>query len=447
MIQELDLRIPIQDYSLNSTLNLKEVANPGEQATMNAVIFELLEKTKFFGRFVIFFLSVGIHKSFGVLLPYLVAGLDTDVAMVGWAYGFYGGLLFLIGPISGALTLYYGARSVCIVGGVLAAIGIIMSSSVASPIQFCSSLDWAWANNTAKYPTSLRQLPDSFALANGISISGASFGMMVIPPMAERLVEEYGWRGAVLLIGAIDAHMVFAASLLKSSKHESTKKGYLRMNDNDSKDIETRSLKDILLASLDVKLFALEPLIIFYDIIIFFFIIIYSAWTVFLVPHAIVRGISPINAAYLSTVAGLCNLFGRIAYAPIIDKGIMDSRDMFALLSALNAGLFIFDSYFNTYTLMSFSAAVAGFVIGAGNSVWTMIIKQFVDECSVGTFIGALGWTHLFSGIGSMISSPLVGLSYDRLQSYDLVFLMMGIISALTCLFLGAVRVIHKYVA
>ena len=49
------------------------------------------------GKFVVSFLAFGIYKSFGVLLPYFVIGLDADVISIGWGFGLYGGLVYLLG--------------------------------------------------------------------------------------------------------------------------------------------------------------------------------------------------------------------------------------------------------------------------------------------------------------------------------------------------------------
>lgn len=40
-------------------------------------------------------------------------------------------------------------------------------------------------------------------LANGICISGSAFGSIILPPILRYLLEEYGYRGAILIMGAI----------------------------------------------------------------------------------------------------------------------------------------------------------------------------------------------------------------------------------------------------
>lgn len=48
-------------------------------------------------------------------------------------------------------------------------------------------------------------------LANGICISGSAFGSIILPPILRYLLEEYGYRGAVLIMGAITLNTWVAA--------------------------------------------------------------------------------------------------------------------------------------------------------------------------------------------------------------------------------------------
>lgn len=48
-------------------------------------------------------------------------------------------------------------------------------------------------------------------LANGICISGSAFGSIILPPILRYLLENYGYRGAVLIMGAITLNTWVAA--------------------------------------------------------------------------------------------------------------------------------------------------------------------------------------------------------------------------------------------
>ena len=272
---------------------------------------------------------------------------------------------------------------------------------------------------------------DGFALANGIALGGASIGMMVLPPLTEIFLEVYGWRGTFLLLGAIDFHVVFAGALMRTDKQQNDYiplhtggRHHEVLEDREQKKSSTFYLfKDQLIKSLDINLFRNEPMILFYDITIFLFGLVYSVWTVYLVPHAIARGMNEADAAFLSTISGVTNFFGRVVYAPIVDRNLLDSRDMFAIISVINAVMFLTDPLYDTYALLAVSAAVVGFTIGTGNSLWTVMIKQFIEECKAGSFVSTLGWACLFTGLASVVSSPISG----ETTTYIVLFFFVGI--------------------
>ncbi len=254
---------------------------------------------------------------------------------------------------------------------------------------------------------------ETFALANGIALGGASFGMMVLPPLTEILVETYGWHSAFLLLGALDLHVIVAGAMIRISEHYDEEEISL-LNENKHR----HSISNTFLKSLDLNVFRTQPMIIFYDVLITLFSIVFSVWTVYLIPNAEIRGISGQDASLLSTVAGFTNFFGRVASGPIVDIGWVDSRDLFVGVSIINTVIFVADPVFDTYTLMCINAAIAGLSMGAGNNLWTVMVKQFVDECGVSSsFVGTLGWATLFSGVGNIIS-PLIAGKYLKNARY-----------------------------
>ncbi|XP_071499115.1 monocarboxylate transporter 9-like [Diadema antillarum] len=57
--------------------------------------------------------------------------------------------------------------------------------------------------------------PDLFEFASGISLCGGAVGLMVLPILFEVFFESFGWRGAVLLLGALTVHSVVVGALLR----------------------------------------------------------------------------------------------------------------------------------------------------------------------------------------------------------------------------------------
>ena len=92
-------------------------------------------------------------------------------------------------------------------------------------------------------------------VANGISVSGNAIGGVIMPPLMEHLVEQYGFRGSMLVLGGLLLHVCLGASLFRplalipSSKPiSSSKESQARLIEKDEKksekglEVETKSV-------------------------------------------------------------------------------------------------------------------------------------------------------------------------------------------------------------
>ena len=52
------------------------------------------------------------------------------------------------------------------------------------------------------------QCGNNFGLLYGIGKSGYAFGMALVPLLADYLMADYGWRGSLMLIGALMGHLI-----------------------------------------------------------------------------------------------------------------------------------------------------------------------------------------------------------------------------------------------
>ena len=53
---------------------------------------------------------------------------------------------------------------------------------------------------------------ERYNLAVGISHTGMSIGIMTIPLRTQLLIDTYGWRGCMLLLGGINLHLVVSGA-------------------------------------------------------------------------------------------------------------------------------------------------------------------------------------------------------------------------------------------
>ncbi|CAG5000190.1 unnamed protein product [Parnassius apollo] len=160
----------------------------------------------------------GTIKSFGVLLVEFNDVFETSASassgIVALCYFLYSSL----GPISSILSVKWSYRTVTLIGGCFAAFGMIFSSWAFS-IGYLYFSFGAMVGTGAglAFPPTVYIVTSYFVrlrgLANGICMSGSAFGSIILPPVLRYLLETYGYKGAVLILGGIMLN-VWAAALL-----------------------------------------------------------------------------------------------------------------------------------------------------------------------------------------------------------------------------------------
>ncbi|CAH2987776.1 unnamed protein product [Chilo suppressalis] len=172
----------------------------------------------------------GTIKSFGVLLVEFNDVFHTSASaasgIVALCYFLYSSL----GPLSSILSVKWSYRTVTLIGGSFAAFGMIFSSCAFSITYLYFSFGAMVGTGAGlAFPPTVYIVTSYFVrlrgLANGICMSGSAFGSIILPPVLRYLLETYGYKGAVLILGGIMLN-VWAAALLFQPVEEHMVKKY-----------------------------------------------------------------------------------------------------------------------------------------------------------------------------------------------------------------------------
>ncbi|XP_051160591.1 monocarboxylate transporter 9 [Leptopilina boulardi] len=160
----------------------------------------------------------GTVKSFGVLFVVYLEVFSTTPSEASWIPALCYFLYSSLGPLSSILSVKYSYRTVTLIGGTLAAVGMMLSF-------FANSVSFLYvsygllvgAGAGLAFPPTVYIVTSYFVrkrgLANGLCISGSAIGSIILPPLLRFLLHEYGYRGSVLIMGAIMLN-VWASGLL-----------------------------------------------------------------------------------------------------------------------------------------------------------------------------------------------------------------------------------------
>ncbi|GFR13974.1 monocarboxylate transporter 5 [Trichonephila clavata] len=135
----------------------------------------------------------------------------------------------LLGPVVGILGQKYGARSITIIGGIVATTSAV-TCFFAEDITWITIL-WGGLNGLGNALTVtlpqvvIGQYFDKYkTTASGMTFSGGCLGSFVFPVLLETLIHEYGLNGTFLILGGIIMHTIPAAMILRKPSWLKTKK-------------------------------------------------------------------------------------------------------------------------------------------------------------------------------------------------------------------------------
>ncbi|CAH2229084.1 jg2529 [Pararge aegeria aegeria] len=140
------------------------------------------------------------------------------------------GTTFLLSPISGVLTSLMGMRCTAVLGGSIAVVGLLISSFIVDNVDglcFTYGIMYGVGASLA-YTPSLAILGHYFkkylGLVNGIVTIGSSIFTVIMPPLMEHMIQNYGLPGLFRVLAILTAGVPLCALLFKPVSVEVTEK-------------------------------------------------------------------------------------------------------------------------------------------------------------------------------------------------------------------------------
>ena len=190
----------------------------------------------------------------------------------------------------------------------------------------------------------LRHFKQNKAFANGIIFLGYSVGNIIGPMIIKVLLQSYGWRGTLLLIGALSLNGAAIAITFHTPFRNIA--------------VGTRSsCTTAIRKTLDFSLLSSKPFAIF-SVCIFLNAFFFMGFSIFTPLRAVNSGISLDGAAFLSTVMYIGSLSMRIAAMFLSNMKCVDYNVSFALGALLGVPGVLF-----TLLMPGFNGGIVGCVL------------------------------------------------------------------------------------
>jgi MFS family permease len=363
-------------------------------------------------------LSTGLMFSYSVFFKPLAEYFSWDRGTVSFVYS---AAYIIRGAVAigiGWLADKYSIRAILVFCGIMAALGLILSSQVNALWQMIITfavIEAIGLSGAFSLGTTLvsRWFTQNRGLALGIVSTGSGLGTLFIVPISERLISSVDWSQAFLYSGIVGGVIMIGLALLlrpapssaASSTTPSSKASSGRNSPSSTPDINLRQ------AIRDSRLLLIAAA---------FFLFFFSTQIVIvhLVNYATDVGISPAIAATFISIVGAINIVGRLGSGFISDR-IGINMTMIMTISFLTLS-FVF--LLLTRSLWSFYlfAVVFSVPYGAEVPLLPLFIGKYFGTKNMATL---LGFGLFLGSSGGALGAWVAGAIFDFSKSYQWAFI------------------------
>ncbi|XP_045178828.2 monocarboxylate transporter 12-like [Mercenaria mercenaria] len=431
--------------------------------------------------FFIGFITDGLVFSVGILLVELLEHFQQGRAATVAIASIMTGVMHLVGPVVGALTDKYGCRVVVVAGAVISCVGFVASTFATSILYLCLSYGLL-----AGLGFGLMYIPAGVCviqhfnkrrtLANGIAVCGSGVGTFVFNQLTRALIDEYSWRGTLLLEAGITLQgAVLGLFLLPpkakrligydqnietlinegdskstSSNHNPLSNSSKAYTTNNKDEIGTDIEKTCFEIDTDIhckedasagtstsssKLRTTLDSVLHVDLLKDFrcWLFLMSAFTfqlAFTIPfnlipdQAIESGMTKHQAAWLTSSIGISNTVSRVCFGCLGDMRCINRMvllEIILLLAGVSTGLSVL---LTSFELKIIYTSLYGFLVGGYVTLCTVVLADLFGAEIIAKSFGLL---MFFIGVSGFISTPLGGLLFDMTGKYDATFVVAGV--------------------
>ncbi|XP_016919323.1 monocarboxylate transporter 2-like isoform X1 [Apis cerana] len=408
-----------------------------------------------------------LDPSFGLLFHDLFLELDIDSMKASLIMSILDAIVNFSGLLVGPLLKKYSYRQVSFFGSLLSCSGLILTSRANSMIHIvCTYSILGGLGTGLAIAASFVALNTFFdkkrGQAVGFSMAGTTLAMMVVPQLIHLLLDAYGFRGAMLIVGGWALHSAVGACLLRPFRVESSKPlgkpvnnssendTLLRLNDAETtKKVEygTNDCENNTTTYEEIKQHGKEnellrkiketfDLDLFKDGVYLNIIVGLSLYYVaesnfkLMTPFFLSSiGMSKAEIASCLSITAFTDILARLTLPTIFDRLRLKKRIVFwtfSILVGIGRSIMVMQSK-GTSLIVIF--VIIGFLRGATLVNLNLTVSEY---CSLSKLPSAFGMFMVFKGLFVIMLSPLIGYIRDASKSYAIcIHVMTLIISAM----------------
>ena len=406
------------------------------------------------GSFIVYFIADGCSLSFGIYTRELVDyfGRSENEHIVFFTTSLIQAIPLFLSPLVCFLIKIYSCRTVALLGSILFFLSFVLIRFAVDSLTtlnlvmgFMTSIGLAMLYIPAYLIISFH-FNERRALATGIAVSGSGLGLMAISFLSEHLITEYGWHGALLILGAIGSHTFISALLfgLNDADAKSESENTPKVVESSRKLRLATKTRKSLVHNICQQLSHIYRTKNFLLITLSYVILSFSI----IAPHNFLPlyikskpGLEDPSSISISLI-GFSTLVGQISIGFISD--LFRSLNWFIYAVCLTfAGVFTFFLPYvtNIYVVYAYSL-LFGFLTSVNYVLQsTLVIESGLGGENLTMAFGCLQWTQGFS---VLLGTPVLSLIKDLTKDYNLTFNISGFLIAVAGLLFIGWPIFHK---
>jgi MFS family permease len=371
--------------------------------------------------------------SFGVFLPYINDDFGFTRAEGSALFSFRSLLLAPGFIIAGRLIDKYDPRIVILGGGSIAALGMILSGFAQNTWQLILFYSvFVGLGDTVLYITCVAVVSRWFtkrrAFVIGIITTGVPLSGLITNPLTASLINNFGYRNALLALGGIMLVTLLGALVMRGSPKDLGLKPY--GEENYDRDVAKGSITSNYSKKDWTTLEAISTpnywiMYLMYTLAFITFLIIVTQFYNF----EIDLNITALAAAGPPAAIGFGSIIGRTILTSLLAEVLEYRKVLFVCLLAQGSSIILLLAFDEMWAFYLFGL-LFGFFYSACVPIFPTLLAKFYGLKAMGTIYGIFGTSYSIAAIGAPI---LAGYVFDVTGSYYYPFLF-----AIICCYLAA---------
>nr|KAF6425719.1 solute carrier family 16 member 12 [Molossus molossus] len=383
-----------------------------------------------------------------------------DYAQTAWIHSIVDCVTMLCAPLGSVVSNHLSCQVGIMLGGLLASTGLILGSFATSLKHLYLTLGVLTGLGFALcYSPAIAMVGKYFsrrkALAYGIAMSGSGIGTFILAPAVQLLIEQFSWRGALLILGGFVLNLCVCGALmrpitLREDRTAPEQNHVCRPQKQDWKPASPCSPGaagpgqtcrccslqqeySFLLLS-DFAVFAVSVLFMAYGC---------SPLFVYLVPYALSVGVSHQQAAFLMSTLGVIDIIGNVTFGWLTNRRCLKNYQYVCYLFAvgLDGLCYLCLPMLQSLPLLVPFSCTFGYFDGAYVTLIPVVTAEIVGTASLSSALGVVYFLH---AVPYLVSPPIAGWLVDTTGSYTAAFLLCGFSMIFSSVLLGFARLVKK---